>query len=513
MGATKSRSVENTPGRAEARSSERAARSGPHVLIVCENGQPAAELCAGLEARGYAPLIARSAAEAQRLAAAWSPAAALIDLPVPGGTARQIVHDIKQLDPSITLVFSGTDTDVNVAADAFDLGGYEYLDAVTVEAFLTALGGAIGARRGDVHLRYLRQKDAPPDGWAGLIGESESLRSVVAVLQQVCRRTSRGAAATILLNGETGTGKGFAAKCIHYNSVRRNQPLVEVNCSALPPTLMEAELFGHERGAFTDAKNARPGLFEAANGGTLFLDEIGAVPLDLQAKLLTAIDEKRVRRIGARQTFPVDVQIIAATHENLEQRAREGLFRHDLFHRLNVVAVTLPALRDRADDVTLLAESFVRSLCADYGMAPRVLTESAKAWIRRYPWPGNVRELRNRVERIILLENDDELRAEHFGHGPAKGSGTFRIGSGGPGLQVELPPQGVPLEELERAVIREALDQCGGNVSRTARFLSISRQTLIYRMKKHELEQQTPRAAPSVPARSAQRRRAGERQP
>jgi len=471
------------------------------VLIVCENDRLVADLSAKLTARGYEPLVAASAAEAQTAAATRSPAAALIDLPVRGATARQVVGDIKRLDPSITIVFGGTDADVSVAADAFDLGGYEYLEPITVEGFLTALGSAIGARRGDVHLRYLRQKDAPRDGWAGLIGESESLRSVVAVLQQVCRRTSRGAAATILLNGETGTGKGFAAKCIHYNSVRRNQPLVEVNCSALPPTLMEAEFFGHERGAFTDAKNARPGLFEAANGGTLFLDEIGTIPIDLQAKLLTAIDEKRVRRIGARQPLPVDVQIIAATHEDLEARARQGQFRFDLFHRLNVVAVTLPALRNRGDDVTLLAESFVRSLCADYGMPPRVLTESAKAWIRRYSWPGNVRELRNRIERIVLLENDDELRGEHFGPEPKPSSGMFRVGTSGTELKVELPPTGVPLEELERAVIRQALDQCGGNVSRTARFLSVSRQTLIYRMKKHELVQPSTRLV--VPGRGS----------
>jgi two-component system response regulator AtoC len=343
-----------------------------------------------------------------------------------------------------------------------------------------------------------------------LLGESESLRRVVAILLQVCRRTSRGAAATILLNGETGSGKGFAAKCIHQNGVRRNHPLVEVNCCALPPTLMEAELFGHERGAFTDAKHARPGLFEAASGGTLFLDEIDAVPLDLQAKLLTAIDEKRVRRIGSRQTVPIDVQIIAATHEDLEASARRGQFRYDLFHRLNVVAVTMPALRDRGDDATLLAESFIRTLCADYGMPPRTLTESAKDWIRRYSWPGNVRELRNRIERIILLENDDELRAEHFGDAAKAGSGAFRIGRDGLGLKIELPPDGVPLEELERAVIRQALDQCGGNVSRTARFLSVSRQTLIYRMKKHELAQ-TRRAAraiaPSAPSNALARGR------
>jgi DNA-binding NtrC family response regulator len=216
------------------------------------------------------------------------------------------------------------------------------------------------------------------------------------------------------------------------------------------------------------------------------LEQIAPKVLDLQAKLLTAIEEKRVRRIGGRHPMQVDVQIIAATHEDLEARAREGLFRSDLFHRLNVVAVKLPALRYRGDDAILLAISFSESIGREYGMPPRILTDDARGWIRRYPWPGNVRELRNRIERIILLENDEEVRAEHFGPTPST-SGSVRVSSLPSGLEVSLPAGGVPLEELERVVIREALSQCQGNVSRAARFLSISRQTLIYRMKKYDL--------------------------
>ncbi|HVU03147.1 MAG TPA: sigma-54 dependent transcriptional regulator [Polyangiaceae bacterium] len=457
-----------------------------YVLVLCENARLVKSLCTALEGRGFEPVVASSAGEARRLVLAWSPAAALLDLPVKGANSRELVRDLKQERPDMAVVLGGTDDDVRVATDAFEVGGYEYLEPVTVEGFLSAVGRSIGTRRGDVHLRYLREKDAPPNGWAGLIGRSRAMEEVVGVLQQVCRRTSRRGAATILLNGETGTGKGFAAKCIHYNSARRNEAFVEVNCAAIPPSLMESEFFGHERGAFTDAKVARTGLFEAASGGTLFLDEIGAVPPDLQAKLLTAIDEKRVRRLGSRRSEPFDVQIIAATHEDLEARAREGLFRHDLFHRLNVVAVTMPPLRERADDVVLLAESFVKTLCADYGMPPRTLSDGARSWILRYSWPGNVRELRNRIERVILLEDGAELRAEHFGP-PHRAASGIRILPSAAGLRVELPPEGVPLGQLERAVIREALEQCGGNVSRAARFLSVSRQTLIYRMKKHAL--------------------------
>jgi two-component system, NtrC family, response regulator AtoC len=462
-------------------------KSEASVLVVCGSSALCDAVLPGLEVRGYGLLQATSAARASDVFGDHWPALVFIQLPMPDAVAGDLTRDLQRLDPGVPLVLAGTDAEVKNAADAFDLGAYEYLEQALPEAFLAAVGSALGVRKGDVQLQYLRQKDAALVGWSGLVSDSPAMQHVVGVLRQLCRRTSNGGAPTILLNGETGTGKGFFAKCIHYNSARRNHAFVEINCAALPPSLMEAELFGYERGAFTDAKTARMGLFEAASGGTLFLDEIATLPPDLQAKLLTAIEEKQVRRLGGRQSTRVDVQIIAATHENIEARARAGQFRYDLFHRLNVVAVTIPPLRERASDTVLLTESFITTLCREYGMPPRTLTDGARDWIRRYSWPGNVRELRNRIERIILLENDDQLRAEHFGPAPAPASGSVRLSVPPTGLRVALPPEGIPLEELERAVIREALVQCEGNVSRAARFLSISRQTLIYRMKKHGL--------------------------
>jgi len=434
-------------------------------------------------------LVARLASRALELFRSQDIAAAIILLPLPDATAKPFVRALKEHDPSSTIILAGTDSDLKTPSDAFDLGAYDYLDDIAKDPshVLAVLGGAIGSRRGDVQLRYLRQKDAPPAGWSGLVGQSPQLQKVLSILRQVCHRTSTGGTPTILLAGETGTGKGFVAKCIHYNSARRNHAFIEVNCAALPPTLMEAELFGHERGAFTDAKTSRGGLFEAANAGTLFLDEIGTVPLDLQAKLLTAIEEKRVRRIGGHQSTHVDVQIIAATHENLEQRVKQGSFRSDLYHRLNVVAVELPALRERGGDAVVLAETFVASICREYAIPVRPLSPDARAWIAQYAWPGNVRELRNRIERVLLLENDDVIRAEHFGPAATPVS-IVRVTQGSTGINVTLPPGGVSFEELERAVLCAALAQCNGNVSRAARYLSLSRQTLIYRMKKHQLD-------------------------
>jgi len=387
------------------------------------------------------------------------------------------------------IIVTGADDDVKTPLDALDLGAHDYIDGIANDPseFLATVGVALGSRRGDRHLRYLREREASGTGWQAIVGDSPALKRVVAILRQVCQRTSGGGTPTILLSGETGTGKGYVAKCVHYNGARRNHPFVEVNCAALPASLMESELFGYERGAFTDAKATRQGLFETANGGTLFLDEIGAVPLDLQAKLLTAIEEKLVRRIGGRQSIKVNVQIIAATHEDLQTKASLGEFRSDLFHRINVVAVTLPSLRERGEDIVLLAEAFVRSICREYGIPDRRLSPDARNWMLHYGWPGNVRELRNQIERIVLLENDEVIRAEHF-RAAQSDARRVSVSQNNGALRISLPPAGVPLEHIEREVIREALGRCDGNVSRAARYLSITRQTLIYRMKKHGLD-------------------------
>ena len=471
---------------------ERDSRVSATTVMVVARAVPAVRtLQTTLARRGYCLATAESADSAvRRLAAERSTQIVILVLPLPDATSKSVVGALREVDSHVPIVLMGQDADVETAADAHEIGAAEFLDAnADPQELLTTIGFLIGARRGDRHLKYLHAKQLSGAGWETLIGRSEALQHVVSILRQVCSRTQGGATPTIFLGGETGTGKGFLAKCIHANSVRKNRLFVEVNCAALPASLMEAELFGHERGSFTDAKTARPGLFETADSGTLFLDEIGAVPLDLQAKLLTAIDEKRVRRIGARQSANVDVQIIAATHEDLRRKVREGTFREDLFHRLNVISVVIPALRERGSDVLLLAESFLQSSCREYGIPPRVLADDAQEWMLSYGWPGNVRELRNQLERVVLLVDDEVVHAEHFqtsSDGPK--SVRVRATQTEGELRISLPPEGIPLADLERAVLREALKKSGGNVSRAARYLRISRQTLMYRMKKHGLE-------------------------
>jgi DNA-binding NtrC family response regulator len=463
------------------------------VLVVAGTTEDGQQFRSALERRGHKTSLAMTIAHGVDRAAREMPNLLVLVLPLPGGRARDAIERLRAVDPGLPFVVAGTDADVAGPAEALELGAQEHLGLPLADPaeFLATVGVILGSRRGDRHLRYLHAKDAPPSGWDSVVGQSPAIQRVIDIFKQLSTRTQVGSTPTILLTGETGTGKGYLAKSFHYNGVRRNKPFVEVNCGALPPALMESELFGHERGSFTDAKSGRNGLFETADGGTLFLDEIASLPFDLQAKLLTAIEEKRVRRIGGRHPIQVDVQIIAAAHEDLAQRVKDRIFREDLFHRLNVVAVTMPPLRERGSDVVLLARSFLSSLCSEYGMPARRLSDGALDWLQRYSWPGNVRELRNQIERIVLLENDDTVHVEHF---RSEDAVRLRVADGPRErrVRVSLPPNGVSLALIEREILREALARCEGNVSRAARYLSISRQTLIYRMKKHGLGGDAP---------------------
>ncbi len=410
----------------------------------------------------------------------------IVCLPLADVGGADLVRSLREIDPRVTIVITGRDTQIPSAAEAFSLDAFEYVDDPDKEMsdLLAAVGSALGSRRGDVQLRYLKQRDASGSSWSTLVGNSTEMREVVDVLRRVSERTTRGSAPTILIRGETGTGKGLIAKCSHYNGVRRNHAFVELNCAAIPGTLLESELFGYERGAFTDARTSRAGLFETAHQGTLFLDEIGSLPVDLQAKILTAIEEKRIRRLGGRQSVLVDVQIIAASHTDLGEKVKNGAFRADLYHRLNVVSVTIPPLRKRGRDKLLLAETFIASMCREYAIPLRRLSDEAREYILEYNWPGNVRELRNQIERLLLLGNEEVIDRGHFERNT---SVLPPPPSDRPGFALILPEEGIGLEEVERELIRRALDRFDGNVSRAARYLKVTRQTLIYRIKKHRL--------------------------
>jgi two-component system response regulator AtoC len=336
-------------------------------------------------------------------------------------------------------------------------------------------------------ISYYRERGAA----AGtILGESPAADRLRAIVARIGRMTSgAGAPApTVLLLGETGSGKGHVARALHAAGGRREAPFIEVNCTALPENLVEAELFGYEKGAFTDAKTARAGLFETAEGGTLFLDEIGHISLTLQAKFLKVIEEKIVRRLGANAARRVDVQIVAATNRDLEAAVRLAAFREDLYQRLSVAVIRIPPLRERGGDALALAHVLLADTCRRYGAAGRGLSAPAEQAIAHYAWPGNVRELANTIERAVLFSDNDPLRPEDLGlpDAPSTGGGVAVTPSGD--IQIDFPDHGLSLEAVERALIVRAIDKAAGNQSAAARLLGISRDTLRYRMEKFGLD-------------------------
>jgi adenylate cyclase len=336
---------------------------------------------------------------------------------------------------------------------------------------------------------------------ADLVGESPSISAIRAQVRRLLlHQKSAGRLPSILLLGETGTGKGLLARAIHRASIRASGPFVPINCAAIPDTLLEAELFGFERGAFTDARQAKQGLFQSAHGGTLFLDEIGAMPLSLQAKLLTAVEERSIRRLGSTRRDPLDVWILAATSEDLLAATREHRFREDLYHRLSVMTIVLPPLRERVTDITLLAEHFLRQLCGEYGLAPKRLAPDARSLLQAYPWPGNVRELTNLMERVTVLVDGTSVTAADL---------ALRV-EGAPPVTGVIAPRDVerPLRDsigdFERAQLVAALESAGGNLSRAAALLSIPRNTLRYRLERHGLRPDTSPAAAGTGSRRSE---------
>jgi DNA-binding NtrC family response regulator len=375
---------------------------------------------------------------------------------------------------------------VEMAVEAMKAGALDFLTKpVALSKLVMLLDRATAEAQKDSELAYHRRRDGEGADLATLTGQSPGMQSLRATIRQLLQAEARlkdGDAPAVLVRGETGTGKELVARALHFNGPRRDKPFVELNCAALPAQLLESELFGHERGAFTDARERKLGLVETADGGTLFLDEIGDMEPGLQAKLLKLLEERTVRRLGSVREQHVNVRIVAATHRSLDDLVREGSFRADLFFRLRVVQLELPPLRDRGDDILLLARNFIAHHAARYGRPPPRLAADAEQALRRHGWPGNVRELRNLIEQAVLLCRGDtlELADLNLRAQPAAA----------PPVAEPAAPRTLP--ELEREALVQALMQTSWNVSRAARELGISRDTLRYRIDKHNLAAQMP---------------------
>jgi two-component system response regulator PilR (NtrC family) len=444
----------------------------PRVLVVDDEAPQLEILRLILGSEGY-EVAAASSGRAALAALRRQPFdLVLTDLKMPDLSGIALLEQIQSEQPGACVVLMTAHGTIDSAVEAMRKGAFDYLTKpLDREALLLAVSRAVERTRLVSENRRLREELRGRFRVENLVGAHGSMQEVFRIVHKVARSAS-----TVLIYGESGTGKELVARALHVMSDRRDRPFLAVNVAALPETILEAELFGYEKGAFTGADARKIGLFEQASGSTLFLDEVGELKRDLQVKLLRVLQEREILRVGGTEPVPVDARVVTATNRDLEQQVRQGSFREDLFYRLNVIPIALPPLRGRRTDIPLLAEHFLAKH-GEPGRVRKIAPEALEALVA-YAWPGNVRELESVVERTLLLADGEVIGLEDL---PA----AVRMrGAPLPGVPIDVPDEGIDLEELERRLILRALEKAEGNVTRGARLLGLSRRTLQYRLEK-----------------------------
>jgi len=454
--------------------------TGLSILVVEDEVLLRKQIVAALERLGADVTAAGTLQAARQFIADLDFDFALLDVNLPDGLGTDLLKE-KAFSANTGILIATATGNVAGAVEAIKLGALDYLvkpcDPAELPLIIARARRVRQTARRDEHVR---QSDGASEFFFGL-----ALGPLQAQLEKILAADRRmsGAPAPVLIQGETGTGKTTIARCVHQQGPRAAQPLVEVNCSALPDSLAESELFGHERGAFTDAKTARMGLFEAANGGSLFLDELPSLSPALQAKLLTTIEDHKIRRVGGNKPIEVDVRLIAATSCDLKELVVAGKFREDLFHRLDLFRLHLPPLRDRGEDIVRLAERLLRGLFKRHRLPAREISTLGAQRLVHYAWPGNVRELAHELERAIVFEEGEQLQFGHLtGAGQVAPAGAAGSASEWFNEGFVFPPEGFSLEEAINRIIQHALRQTGNNVSAAARLLGVSRDYIRYRL-------------------------------
>lgn len=455
------------------------------ILVVDDDEVIRWTLREALQSWGFATVEAGLAAEAVKQFQAELPAAVLLDIDLPDGSGLDVLREIKREHPEAIVIMITGNVQVDNTISALRGGAYDFIaKPINLEELRVTLRNAIETRHLRREVAQVRKERAREFNFKQIVGESPAMKKMLSLAAKV----AESEVSSVLLQGESGTGKDLLAKAIHYGSQRAEGPFVAVNCAALPATLIESELFGYEKGAFTDAKARKEGLFEQAEGGTLLLDEIGELELSLQAKLLRVLEEGAFRRVGGLKDIPLDVRVLAASNRDLKAESEAGRFRLDLYYRLSIIQIDIPPLRERGDDVLLLSQHYIDTIGARLKRnRVTALSSEVQEVFRKYHWPGNVRELRNVIERALILEDTDKITTEYLPGGLLAPSRLAQApAADAASTRFVLPEEGLSLDEAELSFVRQAIQRSGGNQTRAAELLGISRDQLRYRLKKLE---------------------------
>ena len=448
------------------------------ILIIEDERLLCKQLHKALTQEGYSVITSFEGNEGLEIARKENPDLVLLDLKLPDRNGLDVLKTFSSFEQSPTTIMMTAHGSVEVAVSAIRDGAYDFIEKpFPLDKLKVMVRNALRTTELRDSLSAVALRAQEKYGFESLIGDSEPIKEIIYLFKRLTETDPK----TILISGESGTGKGLAAKILHFNGIRNEKPFIELNCAAIPETLLESELFGHEAGAFTDAKKLKKGILEQADGGTVFLDEIGDMSLALQAKLVKAVEERSFRRLGGNRDIKVDLCVVAATNQDLKTLVKSGGFREDLFHRLNVITFEMPALRDRMDDIELLTEHFVSYFNIDLNKNIQEIPEEVIKTFHQYNWPGNVRELRSTLERAILLSEDRVLNPKYI---KLEYDDSLNVQNSDEKMVIDVPLDDASLYKIEKKVITKALELNDWNQTRTADMLGITREVLRYRMKK-----------------------------
>ncbi len=460
-------------------------RNISQILVIDDEASNRDALRLLLTSAGYAAQVASSGEEALEILQETPFEVIITDLFLPGVSGIDILKKVKEDTPYTNVILITGHASAETAVEAMKEGAFDYITKpFNFEKLKLLVSKALEKSRLVAENLYLRQQLRGKYKFANIIGSSPAMQQVFSRMEKIVATDS-----TILILGESGTGKELVAKAIHFNGSRREKPFIAINCGAIPAELLESELFGHVRGAFTGAVAEKPGKFEVANHGTIFLDEIGTMPMPLQMKMLRVLQEQEIERVGSSRTIKLNVRVISATNANLEAQVKKGVFREDLYYRLNVIPILLPPLRERREDIALLARYFLQKTCREMDRPLMSLSPAAMHALEAYEWPGNVREMENVIERTVALGDGEVIERRDLPTAIGGGNGEEL---GGRVACPRVPAEGLNLagtvEQIERGIIRQALELSGGVKARAATLLGLNRTTLVEKIKRFGLE-------------------------